>query len=257
MNRPYTICYLNVSAEAHIDGDFGRLPEAAPASDVFRQRWLDKKADAIVYGATTMAMFADGKIADLPKAQRTYPREDYIAPCQEKRYYIAIDPMGSIAYRGSTIASIRGRGIHGVIHALCETVSDDYLAYLQSKGISYLFCGKEAFDPVILMEKAYALFGIQKAILSGGAYADWTMLANGLIDEIQTMYLPVIDGDPHSHTLFRRMDHMASAPVALKLEQVEVVAGDGLLVTYRPKNVRANDEGGDGYENRNCANSAE
>ena len=94
---------------------------------------------------------------------------------------------------------------------------------------------------MIMMEKAYALFGIQKAILSGGAYADWTMLANGLIDEIQTMYLPVIDGDPHSHTLFRRMDNMASAPVALQLEQVEVVAGDGLLVTYRPKNARAND----------------
>ena len=76
MNRPYTICYLNVSAEAHIDGDFGRLPEAAPASDVFRQRWLVMNADAIVYGATTMAMFADGKIADLPKALRRYPRED-------------------------------------------------------------------------------------------------------------------------------------------------------------------------------------
>ncbi len=241
MNRPYTICYLNVSAEAHIDGDFGRLPETSAASAVFRQRWLDMKADAIVYGATTMAMFADGKVANLPKAQAAYPRADHIAPRKEKRYYIVIDPMGSIAYRGSTIPSIRGRGIHGIIHALCETVSDDYLAYLQSKGISYIFCGKEAFDSVVMMEKAYALFGIQKAILSGGAYADWTMLANGLIDEIQTMYLPVIDGDPHSHTLFRRLDGMESAPVALKLEKVEVVAGDGLLVTYRPKNAKIND----------------
>lgn len=241
MNRPYTICYLNVSAESHIDGDFGRLPEAAPASEVFRSRWLEMKADAIIYGATTMAMFADGKVNDLPKVQGAYPRKDHIAPCKEKRYYIAIDPMGSIAYSGSTIPSIRGRGIHGVIHALCEAVSDDYLAYLQSKGISYIFCGKEAFDPVIMMEKAYALFGIKKAILSGGAYADWTMLANGLIDEIRTMYLPVIDGDPHSHTLFRRLDGMESTPVALTLKNVEVVAGDGLLVTYLPKNVKINE----------------
>lgn len=241
MNRPYTICYLNVSEEAHIDGDFGRLPEAAPASDVFRSRWLEMKADAIIYGATTMAMFADGKVADLPKVQGAYPRKDHIAPCEEKRYYIAIDPMGSIAYSGSTIPSIRGRGIHGVIHALCEAVSDDYLAYLQSKGISYIFCGKETFNPVIMMEKAYALFGIKKAILSGGAYADWTMLANGLIDEIQTMYLPVIDGDPLSHTLFRRLDGMDSTPVALTLKNVEVVAGDGLLVTYLPKNVKINE----------------
>ena len=240
MNRPYTICYLNVSAEAHIDGDFGKLPEAAAASDVFRQRWLDMNADAIIYGATTMAMFANGKLTDLPKVQTIYPHEDYIAPCEEKRYYIAIDPMGSIAYDGNIIPSIKGRGVHGVIHALCESVSDDYLAYLREKRISYIFCGKKEFLPDVMMEKAYTLFGVKKAILSGGAYADWTMLSHGLIDEIQAMYLPVVDGDPHSHTLFRRMDGMESAPVALELKNVEIIAGDGLLVTYCPKNVKPN-----------------
>ena len=74
MNRPYTICYLNVSAEAHIDGDFGKLPEAEPGSAVFRSRWLDFKADAIVYGANTMAMFAEGFLKELPQAHKVYAR---------------------------------------------------------------------------------------------------------------------------------------------------------------------------------------
>lgn len=237
MNRPYTICYLNVSAEAHIDGDFGKLPEAEPGSAVFRSRWLDFKADAIVYGATTMAMFASGFMNDLPEAQNKYAREDYIA-CDVGRYYIAISPKGEIAYSDNRIPDIRGRGIHGIIHALTENISDDYLEYLRQKQISYIFCGKTEFEPVLMMEKAYSLFGIRKAILSGGAYADWTLLSYGLVDELKIMYLPVVDGDPSSHTIFRRMQGTDARPVALKLVATEVVDGDGLLVTYYPKNVR-------------------
>lgn len=238
MNRPYTICYLSVSAEAHIDGDFGKLPEAGPGSAVFRKRWLDFHADAIVYGANTMALFAAGFVKELPKARTVYEREDALFPCGLGRYYIAISPKGGIAYDHNYTPDVRGRGVHGIIHALTEDVSDDYIAYLREKQISYIFCGKEEFDPVLMMEKAYSLFGVKKAILSGGAYADWTLLAHGLIDEIQIMYLPVVDGDPNSHTLFRRMKHMASSPVALKLVSAEIVDGDGLLVTYRPKNIR-------------------
>ena len=240
MNRPYTICTLSVSAEAHIDGDFSKMPEVAAASAVFRQRWLDMQADAIVYGASTMALFTKGKVTDLPKTQTVYPREDFIRPFEGNRYYVVMDPTGTLAYESNIIPSIKGRGIHGIIHALCESVSDDYLAYLQKKEISYIFCGKKDFDPEKMMTKAYALFGIKKAILSGGAIADWTMLSNGLIDEIQTMVIPAVDGDPHSHTLFRRMEGMKSSPVALKLEKVEITAGDGLLVTYRPKNAKEN-----------------
>lgn len=253
MNRPYTVCYLNVSAEAHIDGDFGKLPEAKPGSAVFRSRWHDFKADAIVYGATTMAMFAAGFDPELPKSQTVYAREDSIVPCDVGRYYIAISPYEHIAYESNLMPDIRGRGIHGIIHALTENVSDDYLAYLREKRISYIFCGRETFDPVIMMRKAYELFGIQKAILSGGAYADWTLPSHGLIDEIQIMYLPVVDGDPYSNTLFKRMESEPPMPVALKLVNVQIVDGDGLLVTYRPKNIREEQEN----ENRHSPNSVQ
>lgn len=151
MNRPYTVCYLNVSAEAHIDGDFGKLPETAPGSQVFRQRWLDMHADAIVYGAATMALFTEGWVKNLSKARLPYDREDYIATCDVSRYYIVVAPDGGIAYRDKYMPSIRDRGIHGIIHALTENISDDYLEYLRSKEISYIFCGKERFDPIMMM----------------------------------------------------------------------------------------------------------
>ena len=239
MNRPYTICYLNVSAEGHIDGSFGKLPEAKPGTAVFRQRWLDMKADAIIYGSVTMVMFTEGWLNKLPPSGKTYDRRDYIAPCDVSRYYVVINTKGTIAYSGPYIDQ-RGRGVHGVIHVLTEDVSDDYLHYLRQKQISYIFCGKQKLDPAMMMEKVYSLFGVKKAIISGGAYADWTLLSHGLIDEIKTMFLPVADGDPNSNTLFRRSEGMEDKPVALKLVSAEIVEGDGLMVTYRAKNAREN-----------------
>ena len=235
-SRPYTICYLNVSAEGHIDGGFSRAPEAAPASTVFRTRWLEMGADVIIYGAVTMSMFAGGWLEEVPETGLRFDREDYIAPSDVSRYYIAVSPDRYIAYPEKYIDQW-GRGVHGVIHVLTENASDDYLAYLRSREISYIFCGKTTLDPVVMMEKAYSLFGIRKAILSGGAYTDWTLLSHGLIDEIQTMYLPVVDGGTDSHTLFRQQKDANDPPVALQLVSAEVVEGDGLLVTYRPKNI--------------------
>jgi len=223
--------------EGHIDGDFGRLPEAAPATEVFRQRWLELHADATIYGAVTMAMFAAGRVGELPKAKKSYPREDYAASCETGRYYVAISPDGGIAYNSPTI-DVRNRGVHGVIHVLTENISDDYLEYLREHGISCIFCGKEKLDPELMMEKLYNKFHIRKAIISGGAYADWTLLSHGLIDEIKVMLVPVVDGDPISHTLFKRMEGEESRPVALSLVSAEPVEGDGLMLTYKPKNAR-------------------
>ena len=240
MNRPYTICYLNCSADGHIDGEYMRSEEFVIPTGIFRQKWLDMDADCTIYGAVTMAQFADGFLKDkepLPDAGTSYLREDYLAPCDAKKYYLAIDPQGRIAYDSRYIDK-RGRGRHGIIHVLTENISDDYLAYLHRMEISCIFCGKESLDPVVMMEKAYALFGIRTAILSGGAYADWTLLEKGLIDEIVTMFNPVVDGNPTAHSIFMRSEGMAPAAVGLKLVSAQPTEGDGLLVTYIPKNRR-------------------
>lgn len=239
MNRPYTICYLNVSAEGHIDGDHRKLPEAQGPTEIFRQRWLQYQADAILYGAVTMSAFAAGWVEKLPRATRSYPRQDHVVPGNFRRFYIVLNTKGTIAYDSNCIDK-RGRGPHGVIHVLTEDISDDYLEYLQKKEISYIFCGKNQLDPVMMMEKVYSLFGVKKVIISGGAYADWTLLSHGLIDEITTMFLPVVDGDPDSHGLFLRSSGMESAPVALELLGVETVDGGGVFLSYRPKNIREN-----------------
>ena len=243
MNRPYTICYMMVSLEGNIDGDHWKLPEAQPAWGSYREGWKGIDPDATIYGAVMVSEFASSdwlKPEDLPKASKVYPREDYVAPSDIKKYYIVVNTKGTLSYESKYVER-KNRGPHAVIHVLTENVSDDYLEYLRGKEISYIFCGKETLDPVIMMQKAYSLFGIKKAVAGGGGYTNWSLLTAGVIDEVQTVYLPVADGDPNSHAAFQRMDGMESRPVPFQLIGAKPVDGEGLLVTYKPKNALPND----------------
>ncbi|HEX7419519.1 MAG TPA: deaminase, partial [Thermoanaerobaculia bacterium] len=95
-------------------------------------------ADAWIIGRVSMAPYA-GK-ATVPRSSRRIPRKDFIARRDAKSYAIAIDPSGKLTWRSSSID-----GEH-VITVLTERVSNAYLAFLQSKGVSYLFGGKTRID---------------------------------------------------------------------------------------------------------------
>jgi riboflavin biosynthesis pyrimidine reductase len=75
---------------------------------------------------------------------------------------------------GSSAASRRSRtpgssidGEHAVT-ILAERVPDRYLAFLRSKGVSYLFGGKSRIDLPKVLESLRARFGIRKLLLEGG-----------------------------------------------------------------------------------------
>ena len=241
MNRPYTSCYLSCSADGHIDGEFSRAPESKITAAEYRRRWFDFNAQCVIYGAVTMALFTEGWLQEKPDADaETVTDEDFISSVKEDKYYVAVDPDGSIAY-GASYLDIKGRGRHGIIHAVTAKTDKAYLAYLKKNGISYIFCGENTFDPVIMMHKLYALFGIERALISGGAYADWTFLSAGLIDQLILMFSPVADGNPSAHSVFLRSEGMAAEPVSFKLAGIEQIDGDGFFVKYLPKNTLPNE----------------
>lgn len=59
--------------------------------------------------------------------------------------------------------------MHLHVEVLCETVSDEYLAYLQDIGVSYIFAGKDQLNVMLAVEKLSKLFGIKKLMLEGGS----------------------------------------------------------------------------------------
>jgi 2,5-diamino-6-(ribosylamino)-4(3H)-pyrimidinone 5'-phosphate reductase len=94
------------------------------------------RSDGWMCGRVTMGNIA-GKSKRPPKAStQPVPRTDFIADRESKAYAVAIDALGKINWRSNHIDSDH------LITVLTEQVTNDYLAFLQSKKISYLFGGK-------------------------------------------------------------------------------------------------------------------
>ena len=134
MSRPFVVCHMLCSLDGRIDGSWFRLPETASALRATGQIRLDYGCDAVINGAVTCAeIYAEGYVDRLPAADRSYERTDHLPPTQAKHTVICVDTEGSLAWSGPTVTR-RGE-VSRVIEVLCESVSDDYLAYLQKKGV--------------------------------------------------------------------------------------------------------------------------
>lgn len=101
-------------------------------------------ADGWLVGRVTMERhFAAGvrPEADLKREYQGGPRDDFVAPGEHDSYAIAVDARGKLVWESADLD-----GDH-LVAILTERVSDDYLAGLRERGVSYLLAGREAFDP--------------------------------------------------------------------------------------------------------------
>lgn len=195
MNRAKVICHMLTSIDGKISGNAFRLPETAQAARVYQELHKKLGGDGVAYGRTTVSeVFTKGKTPDLSAFQdASLPRTDFITGRRGDYRLVSIDPEGGLGWSGPTVSG-RGPGYDGarIIEILLESVSDAYLAYLRSLGISYLFCGKETPDCTLMAEKLYRLFGIKTLLLQGGGITNGAFAQAGLIDEISLVIAPVL-----------------------------------------------------------------
>ena len=183
-------------------------------------------ADAWIIGRISMEPYAGKARVPRRKSQTPIARTDFIADADAESYAIAIDPSGKLTWRENNID-----GEH-VITILTEAVSDDYLAFLQAKGVSYLFAGKTTIDVMTALAKLRASFGIRRLLLEGGGGINGSFLAANAIDELSILVGPIADGSIGTATLFDVKDHRAPART-LKLMSVERRKGDVVWLRYK------------------------
>lgn len=221
--RPYVICHMLPSLDGRIVLRDWQLPNATRE---YEKTAATFAADAWIIGRVSMEPYA-GK-SRIPTRKKRVPiaREDFAAPHAGKSYAIAIDPSGKLRWRENNID-----GEH-VITILSESVSDDYLAFLQHRGISYLFGGKSRIDVPAVLRKLRSTFGIRKLLLEGGGAINGSFLAADVIDELSILIAPIADGSTSSATLFDVNDRAMPAR-NLKLLSVDKRSGDILWLRYK------------------------
>ena len=228
--RPRVICHMMTSVDGRI------VTEGWPLSPEGRRQYEEVHAtyepDAWLCGRVTMEQhFAAGTRPDAEVA-RTYdgpPRDDFVAPGAaggHASFAIAVDVRGKLVWESGEVA-----GDH-VVAVLSERVSDEYLATLRERGVSYLLAGRDDVDLVVALEKMSTRLGVRTLMLEGGGGINGSFLRAGLIDEVSLLVAPVADGRLGTPSLFDPAGG-GFVPQRLALVAVERRADDVLWLRYR------------------------
>jgi 2,5-diamino-6-(ribosylamino)-4(3H)-pyrimidinone 5'-phosphate reductase len=226
--RPRVICHMVGSVDGRIVTE--GWPLSKEGHREYEQVHVSYEPGGWICGRVTMERhFAAGVRSDA-EVNREYvgdpTREDCIAPGEHKSFAIAVDPRGKLAWESGEV-----HGDH-VLAVLTHRVSEEYLAYLRGRGVSYLLAGDEDVDLPLALEKIQARLGVRTLMLEGGGGINGSFLRAGLIDELSLLLAPVADGRIGTPTLFDAEGDDVT-PNRLVLENIERRADDLLWLRYR------------------------
>lgn len=268
MDRPYVICHMLASLDGRIDGDFMRAQENAAALKEYARIRGTYACDATLYGTITMAeSYSDGWRAvpaptseravpaplserlftspayaheadsRLTSAHRAFARKDYVAQTNLQQYVVSVDAGGQLAFSGNTVER-PGRPKAHIIEVLLESVSDDSIAYLREREISYVFAGKNSLDCGRMLRSLKALFGIKRLMAAGGGVMNGTLIREGLVDELSVVLSPLVEGNSRCASLAEYAGARPKRPAAFHPLSAEPL-GDAIHIRLQSDGRRA------------------
>ena len=150
-----------------------------------------------------------------------------------KAYGVVLDPHGKIGWGRSDI------GGDPIVVVLSEGVSDAHLAGLRGEGVSYVFAGKSELDLALALDILNRELDVKRLLLEGGGGANGAFLRAGLVDELNLILCPSVDGAKGAPSVFDSTDAETDrrAPVmAMTLESSRALEGGAMLLRYRIQN---------------------
>jgi len=229
--KPYVVCHMVASVDGRILHSRWR-PLTREGGDLFERLHVKLGGDAWLVGRVTGQEFAKAKTY-YGQADRSYPREPWIARRDAQAYGVVLDAYGKIAWGRSDI------GGDPIVVVLTGQVSDAHLAGLRKDGVSYFFAGEEELDLAAALEFLNRELGVKRLLVEGGGGSNGAFLRAGLIDEISIAIVPAVDGSYGAPSVFDSTieDAELRAPIAqMSLESSEVLDGGAVWLRYRVRN---------------------
>lgn len=219
------ICFMYASLDGRID--CAMTEKIDPEAKAYYKHLASFGDFTQINGKITNAMhYADRGIFE-PKNCCTCGESFYKAE-NAAGYQVCLDTKGTLLWTNNCV------GGKPLIVVTSEKASAEYLEYLKQKGISYIACGKEKID----LKKAVGIleneFGVKKAVITGGGHINASFLDAGLIDEVEMMFGPGIDGRKGWAASFDGRSQNKN-PVLLELLSVEKLENGTVLLQYSVK----------------------
>jgi riboflavin biosynthesis pyrimidine reductase len=221
--KPYIVVHMMSSIDGRSLTDGWHLDFAG---DLYETTAATFAADGWICGRVTMQEISHGK--DFPKglAKTPVPRSHHFVEREASQYAISIDPQGRVAWKSNTALKSH------VVEVLTEQVCDDFLAYLQSIGVSYVFGGKAEIDLAAVIDTLARELKVKKLIVEGGSHVSGAFVHAGLVDEVSVLILPLVDGRSEHPASFEVAMNAWKAPAYLKLKSAEKADHDAVWLRY-------------------------
>ena len=219
MNRPYIICHMLASLDGRIDCE---MTEHICGNEYY-EALAELNCPSMINGRVTAEMHYADKGTFSPKNPAAINQETVHCAVKTDSYHIITDTLGSLLWKTD---NLEGKAL---ICLVSEYATQDYLAYLQQKNISYIATGKPGIDLKRAMEILNGSFGIERLVLTGGGNLNGSFLAVGLLDEISMMYAPGIDGRKGWTAAFDGIEDQTRLPVKLRLTGTVKQYGNGTV----------------------------
>lgn len=213
--RPFVILNAAMSLDGKIS-TYTRDSRMSSPADMRRVHHLRASVDAIMVGLRTL-------LADDPKLTVKFASG-------RNPHRIIVDSMARTPLSSYVVRT--ARNIPTTIATTSKAPKKKANA-LRAKGVNILTCGTGPLVSVRLLLRKLRTLGIRRLLLEGGGTLNWSMLSNGLVDEISVAITPRILGGEHAVSLVGgRGVPMVDEAVKLKLVSTSRYGPD-LVVRYK------------------------
>lgn len=216
--RPYVLINSAMSADGKISSFLRRQVRISGSEDLLRVDRLRAESDAVMVGVGTV-IADDPKLRVKSEALRSWRLERGM---QENPLRIVADSMA----RTPTDAKVLGEGC---IIAVSRSAPAERLNALSTR-CEIAVIGDDRVDLRGLLELLYQR-GVRRLMVEGGGTLNWSLIEQGLVDEICVFVGPVVIGGRDAPTLVDGSG-FAENFQRLELKSSEHI-DDGLLIKWR------------------------
>ncbi|MCL7414785.1 MAG: 2,5-diamino-6-(ribosylamino)-4(3H)-pyrimidinone 5'-phosphate reductase [ANME-2 cluster archaeon] len=223
MMRPHITINAAMSADGKISTHKRIQVRISGDDDFIRVDTMRANADAVMVGIGTM--LADNPSLTVKSGELRSKRKKRSGSGDPAR--IVVDSMA----RTPLDADIFKKGEGERIIAVCEKAPKGRIEALQHRGARILTAGDQQVDLAGLMSELKAL-GFDTLMVEGGATLNWSLISQGLVDEIYTYIGAMVLGGEDAPTLVDGTGFGDNTDaVGLELMSVERM-DDGVLIQW-------------------------
>lgn len=185
MNRPYLVCHMMMSLDGRIDcGMTAKLRGVEEYYQTLEELHVPTTVSGRVTAELEMALPGNFRAED----QTPVGRECFSRKGDAAGYEVVVDTGGRLLWPDAADME------KPYLIVTSERVPRAYLAYLDSRNISWIAVGRERIDLARAAEILSAQFGVERMAVVGGAAINTAFLEAGLLDEISILIGAGIDG---------------------------------------------------------------